>query len=132
MDSDQTGMTPLPRQPAPPSGSAAVDAEHGVQLGLLQAAQDALAAADSSAGELIRQLQAYSQAHFMSEQMLMRLTAKPNYQGHVEDHEGLMQDIDAVAASHAHGEREEASARLSAYEKRLLKHIRSWDRSIEG
>ncbi|MDT8319235.1 MAG: hemerythrin domain-containing protein [Xanthomonadales bacterium] len=126
----QTGSTELPRKPAPATGSDAVDAEHGIQLGLLEATQAAVAAGDASAQALMEQLHEYSQAHFMSEQLLMRLAARPNYQGHIDDHENLMQDLDRAAEFLAQGEHEQAAVRLQAHEGNLLKHIRSWDRSI--
>lgn len=126
----QTGSSEFPRKAAPATGSDDVDAEHGIQLGLLEATQAAVAAHDPGATELMEQLYGYSQAHFMSEELLMRLAAKPNYQGHGEDHENLMQDLDSAQKWLAAGEMDKAAAQLQSHETRLLKHIRSWDRSI--
>lgn len=126
----QMGSAEFPRKAAPATGSDDVDAEHGIQLGLLEATQAAVAAGDANAKELMQHLYGYSQAHFMSEELLMRLSAKPNYQGHGEDHESLMQDLDAAQKWLAEGELEKAASQLQSHETRLLKHIRSWDRSI--
>lgn len=120
----------FPSKPAPPTGSDMADAEHGIQLGLLDATITALAEDASSATELLEQLYTYSEAHFLSEQLLMRMAARANYEGHVEEHSGLMQDLDNVRTQVAEGQRDDAHATLEAHQARLLEHIRSWDQSI--
>lgn len=129
----------LPSAAAPATGSPAIDAEHAIQLGLLRAAQAQLDRGDdpgqgddeaASTMELVEQLFTYSQAHFLSEQLLMRLAARPNYEGHVQQHEELMQDLDEVRACVQKGDPAAAATRLRAHEGRLLAHIRSWDQSV--
>lgn len=122
----------LPSKPAPATGSDSVDAEHGIQLGLLEAALNALDAGAAMAQELVDQLHGYTQMHFMSEQLLMRLSARPNYDGHLEEHEKLMQDMDEVRTLLQKADTVGAAARLQLHEQRLLDHICSWDRSISG
>jgi hemerythrin len=123
--------TKLPSKPAPPTGSDTVDAEHGVQLGLLDATITALSEEDAGAGELLDQLYTYSEAHFLSEQLLMRMAARANYEGHVEEHTRLLQDLDRVRAQLQKEQYSDARAALEAHRVRLLEHIRSWDRSVE-
>lgn len=129
----------LPSAAAPTTGSAAIDAEHAIQLGLLRAAQAQLDRGDdprqssdeaAHATELVEQLFTYSEAHFLSEQLLMRLAARPNYEGHVLQHEELMQDLEAVRECTQKGDRAAAATRLRVHEERLLAHIRSWDQSV--
>ena len=122
----------FPSKPPPASGSQAVDAEHGIQLGLLDAALSALSGATPDSSELLDQLHEYTQAHFMSEQLLMRLSSRPSYDGHLEDHERLMHELDEAKACHARGDFGSAAAQLRAHEEHLLRHIQSWDRSIDG
>ena len=126
--SQQTG---LPSTPAPPTGSAATDAEHGIQLGLLEASISALSREAPNADELVEQLYTYSEAHFLSEQLLMRMAARSNYEGHVEQHGELMQDLDKARAELQKGRPAAAQAALEGHRERLLEHIRSWDRSVE-
>ena len=71
-----TETSGYPSRPAPPTGSAATDAEHGIQLGLLDATLSALASDAPDAGELLDQLYAYSEAHFLSVKLLMRMAAR--------------------------------------------------------
>lgn len=136
----------LPSTTAPATGSPAIDAEHGIQLGLMQAAMACLAPPEGThdaglgtvresgesagASELVEQLVTYSQAHFLSEQLLMRLAARSNYEGHVQQHEELMQDLDAVQAHMQSGDHAAAAILLRAHERRLLEHIRSWDQAL--
>ena len=129
----------LPSAAAPATDSPELDAEHAIQLGLLRAAQAQLARGDdpnqgsgeaANATELVEQLFTYSEAHFLSEQLLMRLAARPNYEGHVLQHEELMQDLDAVRECMQKGDRAAAATRLRAHEGRLLAHSRSWDQSV--
>ena len=129
----------LPSAAAPTTGSPGIDAEHAIQLGLLRAAQAQLDRGDdpgqgsdeaANTTELVEQLFTYSEAHFLSEQLLMRLAARPNYEGHVLQHEELMQDLDAVRECTQQGDRAAAAARLRVHEERLLAHIRSWDQSV--
>lgn len=126
-----SGTSGLPSRPAPPTGSSTVDAEHGIQLGLLEATSKALANEVEHAEELLEQLYSYTQAHFLSEQLLMRLAARPNYEGHVQQHEELMQDLDAVSELLQGSDHTGAAERLKSHEISLLEHIRSWDLSVE-
>jgi len=108
-----------------------VDAEHGIQLGLLEAAIAAVSDEATSAAEVVDQLFTYTQAHFLSEQLLMRLAAQSNYAGHLEQHEELMLDLDAVRELLKSADLAAATERLKLHEQHLLEHIRSWDRSVE-
>jgi len=122
----------LPVKDAPSTGSPSVDAEHGVQLGLLAAALSAFDPEDDGdAAELLDQLYVYTQAHFMSEQLLMRLAARANYDAHIEDHESLMTELDEVGVLLGRGDHAAAREQLRSHHDHLLDHINSWDRSIK-
>jgi hemerythrin len=56
-----------------------VEAEHRVQLDLVRALREALDKGEdrSSTSALLRQLRDYSDAHFLSEQLLMRDGPRP-------------------------------------------------------
>lgn len=87
------------------ASNAAIDNEHQVQLDLLQALCDA--ARDNSGaalvGEIVEQLIAYSEAHFMSEELLMRLKSYDDYEDHVDEHIHMLEVLTRIAADHAAG-----------------------------
>jgi hemerythrin len=120
----------LPTRPAPATGSDSVDAEHGIQLGLLDACRTALNRNREGASELMEQLYTYSQAHFLSEQLLMRLAARADYEGHVLEHERLLQQLDGAREKLGQREFSASEDALRLHEEDLINHIRSWDRSI--
>ena len=81
------------------------DREHQVQLGLLH---ELCRAADehrdtASVTEILEQLIAYSEAHFMSEELLMRLKSFDDYEDHVDEHVHMLEMLQEIAASHATG-----------------------------
>jgi len=127
-----TDGSELPVKTAPATGSSTVDAEHGIQLGLLDAALSSFEPQGSGDSlELIDQLHGYTQTHFMSEQLLMRLAARANYDAHIQDHELLMKELDEARSLLERGEFSDARIQLQSHQSHLLNHIRSWDRSIK-
>jgi len=85
--------------------NAATDREHQVQRGLLQALCSAARDHRDSAsvGEILEQLIAYSEAHFMSEELLMRLKSYDDYEDHVDEHIHMLDMLNRIAAEHATG-----------------------------
>ena len=65
----------FPKAPAPQVEVEQANAEHGVQMGLIKAARDALGSGGENPCELVVQLYDYTEMHFMSEALLMRLLA---------------------------------------------------------
>ncbi|MBT8048188.1 MAG: hemerythrin family protein [Xanthomonadales bacterium] len=126
-----TGAKDLPRSVAPATGSRTVDDEHNVQLGLLDAAVSAVDRQSfDQAWQLVEQLHEYTQAHFMSEQLLLRQSARPNYDGHLEDHERLMNELDQARQFLRKDDYSATLSALRSHHSHLIDHIRSWDRSI--
>jgi len=127
-----TELNPLPSKTPPSVGSDAVDAEHGIQLGLLEAARASLENGAAEAAGYLEQLYSYTQAHFMSEQLLMRLSAPSNFEGHQLEHEILLQQLDELCSLAEKGESKQALTLIQAHENLLLTHIQSWDRAFGG
>ncbi|HEX9163038.1 MAG TPA: hemerythrin family protein [Thermoanaerobaculia bacterium] len=74
-----------------PTGLEDVNAEHAMQYKLLAEAERLLAAGDGArAREVAQHLYDYTEAHFASEQVLMRLHSYPQYQSHVREHGELL------------------------------------------
>lgn len=117
--SAQQGQTP----------GAIMDQEHRVQTGLAQALVDALEGSGNAdqAGEILDQLVAYSSAHFMSEELLMRLASYDDYDDHVADHIRMMDELNGVLAGYRAGETAAAAAQVRALQAFLGQHIQTRD-----
>lgn len=85
--------------------NAETDREHQVLLALLQALCDAVRKKRSAdaVGEILDRLIAHSEAHFMSEELLMRLQSYDHRQDHVDDHINMMDMLRKIAVDHAAG-----------------------------
>jgi hemerythrin len=80
--------------------------------------------------EILNQLTAYSELHFMSEELLMRMYAYPDYDDHVLDHEAMTERLNQIMRRYASGQ--ESMALQTANEMRvfLLGHINSRDQAL--
>jgi hemerythrin len=107
-----------------------IDREHEVQLGLLRALCTAAGEnrdADT-VGEILDQLISYSEAHFMSEELLMRLKSYDDYEDHVEDHLQMMDTLHGIAGSHAGGDPALVAGRATELLDFIGHHIATRDR----
>lgn len=72
-------------------GIADLESEHAMQYKLLSEVERLLGEGDAAAArEVAWQLYDYSQVHFGSEEVLMRLHAYPGYQAHLREHGELL------------------------------------------
>ena len=112
-------------------GIPEMDGEHAVQLQLLRSLEDALANADrDSAATLMVQLEDFTKAHFLAEQILMRLNAYPGILSHHLEHDRLIEELAALrAAIESKGVIESEVTPLSI-EAWLLRHIQTADRAF--
>lgn len=110
-------------------GYEAVDAEHELQVKLITALQQAIEKGQetSEIEALFDQLNSYTSAHYMSEQLLMRLYAYPGYQAHVEDHDRIMERINALHQQYAAGEMEATLELGDTIKNLLVDHIKHGD-----
>jgi hemerythrin len=111
-------------------GIPEVDVEHLLQVQILQSITDALAQGDGEqAYELIRQLEDVTAAHFIAEQLLMRLHAYPGYQQHEREHDQLIDELRNLEEQIVAGEGD-AAAETRALELWLVHHIHTADKAF--
>lgn len=112
--------------------AAGVDAEHQVQTGLVRALCEAVRLGRDlgQVREILDQLLQYSEVHFMSEQLLMRLCSYPDYDDHVLDHDRMTEMLGAVAARHGSGERALALREAEEMLDFLSRHVASRDQQF--
>ncbi len=109
-------------------GTADLEAEHALQYKLLTEAERLLAERDvERAREVVRQLYEYSEAHFGSEQVLMRLHAYPGYQAHEREHGDLLGALKTLSSGIDDGT---ATTSASALRRWLTAHIHHADQAF--
>lgn len=107
-----------------------LDNEHLVQLGLADAVVQAVdhGAPAEEIAQLVSQFVDYTELHFASEQLLMRLHAYPDYAEHVADHEAIVEQLQALRETAAPVTLEHAR-RIKG---QMLGHIRNRDAALHA
>jgi len=113
------------------------DREHQVQLDLLQKLCLALEAGApaTTIHQVISDLIDYSEAHFMSEELLMRMKSYDDYEDHQENHNHILEVLRDMAAQNISGDgallKNKArdmlgfiSQHIATRDKRLADHVR--------
>ena len=112
-------------------GVPEMDSEHSVQIELLREVERAVAALDrDTALVLMTRLDDYTDAHFASEQILMRLHAYPNYAAHEAEHGRLLAEFRRVHKRIAFDDRADLSAALENLHRWLFTHIQTSDKTF--
>ncbi|MCX7240283.1 MAG: hemerythrin family protein [Burkholderiales bacterium] len=114
------------------SANAGTDREHEVQLGLLEALCQAVREGrDAQSVALnLAQLRSYSEAHFASEELLMRLKSYEDYAAHVEDHERMLDALRDIADNHALGKSALVAGNVENVLEFIQWHIATRDRKF--
>lgn len=109
-------------------GIGDIEAEHAMQYMLLVEAERLLNEGDIvRAHEVVEHLLTYSDAHFASEQVLMRLHSYPGYQSHLREHGELLGALKRLETEIAS---ENAAAGATAIRKWLMSHIQNSDQAF--
>jgi len=115
------------------SGIGAIRTEHQVQIGLLRALEQVLRDGDrnGNAAEVLEQLKVFTNVHFLSEQLLMRLHGYADYETHCQEHEALLEVLDSVQKSFELQSASERKSKLDVFADCLKRHIASSDDALE-
>lgn len=102
------------------TGDKTIDAEHDLQMQLLDSLSQSLASSgDSSATRhLLEQFIEFSDVHFLSEQLIMRLHVYPGYEAHFHEHTRLMKKVRQI--------HEEVVQGKTAPGLQLILELRDW------
>ena len=108
------------------------DGEHQIQLEMLSALCRAVRAnaPATEVGEILQQLVAYSEAHFMWEELLMRLNSYDDYDDHVSDHMRMMDELGEMASANASGDSARVANQADAALKFIGQHIATRDKRL--
>jgi hemerythrin len=108
-------------------GLADIEAEHALQFKLLNETERLLAGGEGArAREVAWQLYDYSEAHFASEQVLMRMHAYPGYQAHEREHGDLLVALANLLKAHVEG----GSDAAGTLRRWLTAHIQHADQAF--
>jgi hemerythrin-like metal-binding protein len=100
--------------PEPIVGVPEIDSEHAVQIELLREVERATHALDrDTALSVMKRLADYTDAHFASEQILMRLHAYPNCATHEAEHGALLAEFGRIHKRLAFDDRADLAQSLS-------------------
>ena len=107
---------------APPLrvGERVVDAEHDVQMQMLDSLAAAIENRENFASMklVLEQFIEFSDMHFLSEQLVMRLHSYPGYEAHLEEHTRLLKKVREIREKVFRGEK------ILSLE--LIKELRAW------
>lgn len=111
------------------TGEKTIDSEHDVQMQLLDSLSETLQKADglSAANYVLDQLIEFSDMHFLSEQLVMRLHSYPGYEPHLEEHTRLMKKGREIRSSVGHGEGKISLQLVQELRDWLMTHIATED-----
>lgn len=107
------------------TGEKTIDSEHDVQMQLLDSLSHVLQKADglSPANYILDQFIEFSDMHFLSEQLVMRLHGYPGYEPHLEEHTRLMKKVREIRSSVNSGEAKIGFQLVQQLCEWLLTHI---------
>jgi len=103
--------------------------EHQVQISLIDALCDAVEKGrpEAEIGDILDRLIDFSKAHFMSEELLMRLDSYDDYHGHAEEHQRMIAKLQAMKAREKNGQSSLLPKLARETLSFLLKHIETHD-----
>jgi len=109
-----------------------IDNEHRIQIGLLNALYDTVndKKPASEINQILNQLTTYSELHFMSEELLMRMYAYPDYDDHVHDHEAMTEFLNDIMKTVTAGQDSLTLKTASDMRQFLVSHISTRDEAL--
>ena len=107
------------------TGERTIDSEHDVQLQLLDSLSQTLQKPEGllPANYILDQFIEFSDMHFLSEQLVMRLHGYPGYEPHLEEHTRLMKKVREIRGQVNKGEAKIGAQLVDELREWLLTHI---------
>lgn len=127
-------MTDANSNPSATDSQQTLDNEHLVQLGLADAVVEALRLGEPTASvlPLVGQFVDYTELHFMSEQLLMRLHAYPDYEEHVADHSAMIEQLHRLRDEFGADAGALTAERAIQLKGQMMGHIRNRDAALHA
>ena len=109
---------------------ALMDEEHSIEFDLIRALQEAVSQRQERAvlKQILDQLISFTEAHFRSEELLMRLASYDDYAEHADDHRQLLESLTSIQQRyHSTGQPEYLTQVVRSAMAFLTRHIQSRD-----
>lgn len=115
-------------------GIPEIDAEHREQLARMDRLAEAIAAGrpPHAVADDLESLIGYLEAHFLSEQIVMREHAYPDYEAHQLEHDDAMVLMRRLQGRFLTGDLAASEELMRALRGWLIGHIQSADRALAG
>jgi hemerythrin len=124
-------MTPADGRNALVTGNREMDEEHALQLQLLRELMQNLESGDGPAAlEVFERLDEFTNAHFLAEELLMRLHAYPQFEAHRAEHAQFVEELKALHERLGAGDAAAVRDDADAFSRRLLAHIATADHAL--
>jgi hemerythrin len=111
------------------TGEKVIDSEHDLQLQLIDSLAESIEKGGdfSPARYVLDQFIEFSDMHFLSEQLVMRLHSYPGYEAHLEEHTQLMKRAREIRDSVIRGDQKIGGDLVEGLREWLLNHIATMD-----
>jgi hemerythrin len=110
-------------------GEKSIDSEHDLQMQMLDSLSESLERSGdfSPTKYILEQFIEFSDMHFLSEQLVMRLHGYPDYEPHLEQHTLLMKKVREIRDRIIRGDKKDSLKMVQELRDWLLNHIASYD-----
>ncbi len=114
------------------TGVEAIDTEHRLQVSLVDALDALVRKGDDPAlaEKTLGQLVDFTNVHFLSEELMMRLYSYPQHDAHKLEHARLVDEVDALRRQMVEGDAQPALETIGRLRPWLAGHIRSMDQAF--
>jgi len=109
-----------------------IDGEHRLQIDLVNALEDALekGRAREESEDILRQLDDFTNMHFMSEELMMRFHSYPETHAHADEHRELLEHLRTLRQRFGRDDVPLTLETIRSLRRWLGAHIRTMDRKL--
>ena len=114
------------------TGVDSMDTEHRLQVSLVNALDELVGQGMDAAliAKTVAQLVDFTNVHFLSEELMMRLYAYPQHDAHKMEHARLAEQVEEIRRRVEAAEQSTARASIAELKTWLVDHIRSMDKAF--
>ena len=112
-------------------GLPAMEREHELQIALVDAFEKAAGLNERiEAGKILEEMADLSEAHFLAEELVMRLHRYPAFEEHAAEHVRLVREMNELLRQNAAGTLEITLELADRLRRRLTNHLRGTDHAL--